>query len=205
MITLVLGGRRCGKSDIAQEILGSGGATYIATGVVDSPVMEARVARHSSVRPASWRIIEEPKELIRALSGVEGDVLIDDITGWIRNDVEGADVNALAFVLGARAGHTVLVSEDVSAARASGSAAEERFYDRLGEANQILSRVADRCLFVVASRAIELPRWHQSLGEVVPLPARPGYGSPPGRPMFDGLARAGGAEAAPDPHGEASV
>lgn len=174
MITLVLGGRRSGKSDIAQELMGSGPVTYLATALVDTPVMQARVARHQSVRPASWRVVEEAYDIVSRLAEIEGPVLVDDLTGWVSNDVEGADFNGLAFTLASRRGDTVLVSEDVSAVRGQAEA-EDRYYDRLGEVNQIVSRVADRCLYVVAARAIELPRWHEQGSRIVPLEARDGY------------------------------
>ncbi|MFB8169970.1 bifunctional adenosylcobinamide kinase/adenosylcobinamide-phosphate guanylyltransferase [Kitasatospora purpeofusca] len=178
MITLVLGGRRSGKSDIAQEVVGSGPVTYLATLVADTPVTEARVARHRSVRPASWRVVEEPREIAAVLRASEGTVLVEDLTGWVGNDVEGADFESLAFALGSRAGDTVLVSEDVSAVRGRLPAAEERYYDRLGELNQIVSRMAQRVLYVVAARAVEVPRWHPEGSGIVPLDARPGYGLP---------------------------
>ncbi|MGC0318498.1 bifunctional adenosylcobinamide kinase/adenosylcobinamide-phosphate guanylyltransferase [Kitasatospora acidiphila] len=178
MITLVLGGRRSGKSDIAQEVIGSGPVTYLATAVVDTPVMEARVTRHRSVRPASWQVIEEPFDITSVLRKTEGKVLVDDLTGWVSNDVEGADFESLAFALGSRTGDTVLISEDVSAVRGRLPAAEERYYDRLGELNQIVSRIAQRLLYVVAARAFEVPRWHPEGSGIVPLDARPGYGMP---------------------------
>jgi cobalamin 5'-phosphate synthase/cobalamin synthase len=158
VITLVLGGVRSGKSEVAEQLGGPGPGTYLATALVapgDDDFAD-RVARHRARRPPSWATVEEPHALPEVLSRLEGVVLLDALGTWIANDLE-ADIDSLVKALVHRRGDTIVVSEEVGLGVHPVTEVGRLFADRLGEANRRVAEVADRCLLVVAGRVIDLP------------------------------------------------
>lgn len=91
-ITLITGGHRAGKSDVAEQLVGDGPTTYIATLVARDENMRARVARHQRMRPARWSLVEEPIAVPSALRRVSGTVLFDSLSQWVTNDVRGVSL-----------------------------------------------------------------------------------------------------------------
>ena len=166
MITLISGGHRAGKSDVAEHLVGTAPATYLATLVPNDANMRARVARHQKLRPASWTTVEEPYAVTRVLREVRGPVLFDSLSQWVKNDVAGVNTKALIEALLEREGDTVIVTAEVGSGAPGRSLDEQRYFDRLGEVNQAVSKVADRCLLVVMARIIELPFWEAGGTEV---------------------------------------
>ena len=158
MITLVLGGVRSGKSEIAEQLAGPGPGTYLATALVapGDDDFAGRVARHRARRPPSWSTVEEPYAVPDVLARLEGVVLLDALGSWIANDLE-ADIDGLVKALVHRRGDTIVVSEEVGLGVHPVSELGRRFADRLGVANRQVAAVADRCLLAVAGRVIDLP------------------------------------------------
>ena len=61
---------------------------YVATATAGDDEMAARIAAHQSQRPASWRTIEEPHNLLHAVqaNATPGDaVVVDCLTLWVSN------------------------------------------------------------------------------------------------------------------------
>ena len=166
MITIVLGGTRSGKSEVAERLAGADGAvTYVATARLDptdeAPDHEwaARIARHQERRPGTWATVEcpDPDRLPDVLRRLDGTVLLDSLGTWVTgHPAMEPDVDALVAALLERAGNTVVVSEEVGLAPHATSELGRRFVDRLGTINQRIASVADRALLVVAGRAVEL-------------------------------------------------
>jgi len=158
VITLVLGGVRSGKSEVAERLAGPGPGTYVATGLVspgDDDFAE-RIARHRARRPEGWVTVEEPRAVPAVLARLHGPVLLDALGTWIANDLR-PDIDGLVAALVGRQDDTVVVSEEVGLGVHPVSEVGRLFADRLGEANRRVAEVADRCLLVVAGRVIELP------------------------------------------------
>jgi adenosyl cobinamide kinase/adenosyl cobinamide phosphate guanylyltransferase len=160
MITLVLGGARSGKSELAERIAGEAGApvTYVATAVIgDDADLARRVQRHRERRPSGWRTVETGAALSTRLAGLEGTVLVDSLGAWVAA-VAGfqADPNALCRALLERAGQTVIVSEEVGLGVHPSTEAGGRFRDVLGTVNRAVSEIADDAFLVVAGRALRL-------------------------------------------------
>ena len=177
MITLVLGGVRSGKSEVAERLAGTGPVTYLATGVFALETdgdFAAHVAAHKKRRPEAWSTVEEPCAVPGALTRLEGPVLLDALGTWVANDPE-PDLDALVAALTTRSGDTIVVSEEVGLGVHPVTEVGRRFADTLGEANRRVAEVADRCLLVVAGRVVELPPApHPTLW---PIPRRrPGRG-----------------------------
>jgi adenosyl cobinamide kinase/adenosyl cobinamide phosphate guanylyltransferase len=162
VITLVLGGARSGKSEIAEAIAARlpGPVTYVATSAVDPEDAEwaARVAAHRDRRDPSWKTLEVAGELAQTLSEVGGSVLVDSLGTWVSRDGSDAEPDDLVRALATRSGDTVLVSEEVGLGVHPSTESGRHFRDALGEVNRAVAAVADEVLLVVAGRVLPLER-----------------------------------------------
>ena len=160
MITVVLGGTRSGKSEVAERIAANLRApvTYVATASVsDDPEFDARVARHRARRPDTWPKIEAAADLPRVLAELEGTALVDSIGTWVAGIPEfAADIDALCDACQTRDGDTVLLAEEVGLSVHPPTDVGRRFVDVVGECNRRLAAIADRVLLVAAGRVVEL-------------------------------------------------
>lgn len=87
---LVLGGARSGKSSYAEKMVESSGLQplYLATGRAFDKEMENRIAIHRDRRGSEWQTVEEPLDLIGALTlnaATDRFVLVDCLTLWLTN------------------------------------------------------------------------------------------------------------------------
>jgi adenosyl cobinamide kinase/adenosyl cobinamide phosphate guanylyltransferase len=159
VITLVLGGARSGKSALAERLAAAlpQPVTYIATAVVGDADMALRVSEHQARRPRQWRTVEAGIDLAEAVAAADGTILVDSLGTWLARIPDFAiDGAALGYVLHARGGDAVIVSDEVGLGVHPSSEAGRRFRDVLGEVNQAVSAVADEVLLVVAGRALRL-------------------------------------------------
>ena len=160
MITLVLGGTRSGKSEVAERIAAEvgGPVTFVATVTVTDPDMAGRVEAHRARRPSSWDTVECGHELVDTVAQTEGTVLVDSLGPWVAQapdmNVDGA---GLVAALMQRRDPAVVVSEEVGLSVHPSTEAGRRFADALGALNAAVARVADEVLLVVAGRALSLP------------------------------------------------
>jgi len=177
-LVLVCGGRRSGKSAVAERLASQEDApvTYLAPLSVADAEMAERVAAHRARRPAGWTTVEDadPLAALRALP--EGrTVLLDSLGAWVSEALwtagaleERADARpALAALAGSveafareaadRRGLTVVVAEEAGWGPVPPSAVTRRWLDAMGDAAQSCGRRAHRALLVVAGRELELP------------------------------------------------
>ena len=169
MITLVLGGARSGKSVVAEGLVSqlASPVSYVATVAVgDDADLAARVARHRARRPSGWHTVEPGHGgggLAAVLRDLGGTVLVDSLGPWVATwcttgPVDASDDAAveLCGALMARAGDTVVVSEEVGLSVHPPTEAGRRFQDALGIVNQAVAACADEVLLVVAGRTLRL-------------------------------------------------
>jgi adenosylcobinamide kinase/adenosylcobinamide-phosphate guanylyltransferase len=162
VITLVLGGTRSGKSELAERIAASwqGPVTYVATGQATDDDMAARIAAHQARRPGEWSTVEAGPDLPAVLAKVEGPALVDSLGTWVAGCHDLApDVAALCEALAQRTADTVIVSEEVGLGVHPPTEAGRRFADALGEVNQAVAAAADQVFLAVAGRALPLLPW----------------------------------------------
>lgn len=87
---LVLGGARSGKSAFAERLAAESGdpVIYVATATARDAEMAERIRQHRANRPVSWRTIEEPRDVARAVAAASGEsstVLLEDLTLLLSN------------------------------------------------------------------------------------------------------------------------
>lgn len=168
-ITLLIGGARSGKSARALRLASEwvGQVVFVATaeGREDSE-MAARISRHQRERPATWRTVEAPLELVRAFDSIPGRafVVLDCLTLWVANaleagwsdeEVERAAVK-LATITAAREQPTVVVSNEVGLGLVPQTPLGRSYRDLLGRVNAVFAAEAEQAYLMIAGRMLEL-------------------------------------------------
>jgi adenosylcobinamide kinase/adenosylcobinamide-phosphate guanylyltransferase len=158
----ILGGARSGKSRLAVWGLPhQGRMVFVATATARDEEMARRIARHRDGRPAHWRTVEEPLDLVARLSQLEDTcdgVIVDCLTLWtsnrlLRGDPDDAildEAGALARLIGRRRAAFTLVSNEVGAGVHPETALGLRFRDLLGAVNQRIAAACDTVVLMVA-------------------------------------------------------
>lgn len=184
-LVLILGGARSGKSSFAQQLARTAGANvlFLATAEVGDDEMAERISRHKASRPAAWRTIEEPLELVRALEreATSADVvLVDCLTLWLSNllltDGGGSETEVLGRVDSLLDSYDngnasyILVSGEVGLGLVPPYALGRAFRDIVGWVNQKVAQRADRVFMMVAGIPVELRSlgapWAEVYGEI---------------------------------------
>lgn len=161
MITLVLGGARSGKSEVAESIAARTrtAVTYLATGDCTDPGMQARIEAHRRRRPAQWSTVECGADLLAALAAAKGTVLVDALGTWVAATAGfAADADGLCALLRDRGAPAVVVSEEVGMGVHPSTETGRRFRDALGTVNRQVAAVADEVWLVVAGRVLPLQK-----------------------------------------------
>lgn len=160
--TLVLGGARSGKSRFALAAHSAQArVVFVATAVAGDAEMRERIQRHRAERPAEWRTVEEPAEIVarvrEASSGAEA-VVVDCLTVWIANLMLRGDpdehvlkqAHELAALLGLCPADVTLVSNEVGLGVHPATEDGRHFRDLLGAVNQRVAAAVDRVVLMVA-------------------------------------------------------
>lgn len=182
MLTLILGGARSGKSDLAATLAGRSArpVLFLATMEPGDDETRARIFAHRTARPDEWRTIEEPRQVVRVLREYarSGEfVIVDCMTLWVTNllathlsdedhiavddatrAIEEIARDAQDVVAWARAfdGEVAVVSNEVGQGVIPPYPLGRAFRDALGVANRTLAREADRVFYLVAGLALDL-------------------------------------------------
>jgi adenosylcobinamide kinase / adenosylcobinamide-phosphate guanylyltransferase len=182
MLTLILGGARSGKSELAERLAAASNRPVLIVATMEPGDEEtrARIAAHQAGRPATWRTVEEPLEVDDALRSHarNGDfAIIDCVTLWVSNlllarlsdidDIVPDDARSILDEIAARAvklaewcvafdGDVAVVSNEVGAGVVPAYPLGRVFRDAMGTANRALAARADRVYYLVAGLALEL-------------------------------------------------
>ena len=171
-LILVLGGVRAGKSSYAQRLASEGGRVlFVATAEAGDPDMAARIAAHRRDRPPDWDTLEEPVDLVGALSGVANrydTILLDCLTLWVSNlllrsaDADSSRVGILTEtewlldVYRRGSASWVIVSNEVGLGVVPPTRLGRIFADELGRVNQLVAAAADDVYFMAAGLPMPL-------------------------------------------------
>lgn len=161
-ITLVLGGVASGKSRYAQ-ILASRAeqVVFLATAQACDEEMRQKIARHVLERPASWKTVEVPFELDRAIidHGNSSFLIIDCLTTFTSNllvekqascDSIMSRIEDVSSALQRSRASAVLVSNEVGSGIVPEFPSGRQFRDILGQVNQRIARICDNVILMVA-------------------------------------------------------
>lgn len=167
-LTVLLGGARSGKSQLAVELATATGApvTFIATGEPGDEEMAARMAAHRAARPAEWETVEEPYALLATIAAAAPShtVVVDCLTLWTANalarDGDAESVLAAATEAAAAAAGrdalTIAVSNEVGLGIVPLEPLSRAYRDLLGSVNRAWVEASAEAAFVVAGRALRL-------------------------------------------------
>lgn len=169
-LVLVTGGARSGKSRFAEELAGklAQEVIYIATAQITDEEMARRVAKHKARRPASWRTVEEPWDLKRALQewGQAGRTILVDCLGTyvtnllvekgIKEEEASLALQDLARLAWASPADVIIVSNEVGWGVVPSYPLGRIFRDLLGSANQEIASLADEVYLVVCGLPLEI-------------------------------------------------
>jgi adenosylcobinamide kinase/adenosylcobinamide-phosphate guanylyltransferase len=170
----LLGGARSGKSTFAQKLAGQLGkkVVFIATGEPLDEEMKTRIEEHKKNRPVSWRTLEAPRHVGRALAAAKANdaqvVIIDCITLLISNLLESeisageaeirvaAEMNELISFTATMSAHCIIVSNEVGLGLVPDNMIGRIYRDLLGKANQVLAHHASEVYFLAAGLPLKI-------------------------------------------------
>jgi adenosylcobinamide kinase/adenosylcobinamide-phosphate guanylyltransferase len=164
-IYFVAGGARSGKSrkgeELAKNFAGSSKPIFIATAEAVDDEMTSRIKKHQDDRGNAFELLEEPKNLTKALKELDTDatVLVDCLTLWLSNNMFGDRVDSNESVIAAakaRTGATIFVSNEVGEGIVPMHPVSREFRDLSGIMNQQFAAAADRVYFMKFGIAQEL-------------------------------------------------
>ncbi len=171
-LNLVLGGVRAGKSRYAQELAGdSDRVLFVATAEAGDEEMAARIQAHRAERPAAWSTLEEPIDLVTALTPLVPDfdtVLIDCLTLWVSNLLlQDPDHEATPAHIQSQArglidlyergdASWIVVSNEVGLGVIPPTRLGRDYADALGRINQQFAAAADEVIVMVAGLPLDL-------------------------------------------------
>ena len=164
-IYFIAGGARSGKSrkgeELAKKLAGSSRPIFIATAEAVDDEMTSRIKKHQDDRGTAFDLVEEPKNLTKALKEIDTDatVLVDCLTLWLSNNMmgEGNDSNQSVIATArARKGATIFISNEVGEGIVPMHPVSREFRDLSGIMNQQFAQAAEKVYFMKFGIAQEL-------------------------------------------------
>ena len=164
-LIFIAGGARSGKSrkgeELAKSLAGSAKPIFIATAEAVDDEMTSRIQKHQNDRGDAFSLVEEPKNLSKALKEIDTDatVLVDCLTLWLSNNMmgEGSDTHeSVIEAARARTGATIFISNEVGEGIVPMHPVSREFRDLSGIMNQEFARAADKVYFMKFGIAQEL-------------------------------------------------
>jgi adenosylcobinamide kinase/adenosylcobinamide-phosphate guanylyltransferase len=166
-MTLLTGGASSGKSRAAVGLAAASGrpVTLVATAEARDEEMVARIARHRAERPSTWRVLEEPIDVVGAVAQAGDDVVIVDcLTLWVANllgagrpdDEIDTVAGEAASACAERRAPTIVVTNEVGSGIVPMHPVGRRYRDVLGGVNATFAGTAAQVALMVAGRAVVL-------------------------------------------------
>ena len=165
-LTLVLGGVRAGKSSYSLKLAARGQRVlFVATAEAGDQDMKSRIEAHRKARPPHWDTLEEPVDLVAALTPLlhrYDTVLLDCLTLWVsnlllrENDLASArgkvlpEAQRLLDLYHRNSASWVVVSNEVGLGVVPPNELGRVYADELGRVNQAVAAEADEVYFMAA-------------------------------------------------------
>ncbi len=162
MKTLVLGGVRSGKSQLAERLAAESGlkVTYIATAGAEDGSMAERIEIHRQRRPADWVNLEEKIHLAQAITDTAADdqcILVDCLSLWVTNllmadqdDLIEAEASAFLAALQQAPGRIIMVSSESNMGVIPMGELSRRYCDLIGSLHQRVAEQSENVILTVA-------------------------------------------------------
>ena len=168
-LIFITGGARSGKSGLAVRFAKEtkSKVCFIATCRPQDGEMRERVRKHKLSRPKSWKTIEEPLDLAKAVkmaSRMSSCVIIDCLTLWISNlvlsgaadrDIRLYALEAIQAIRRSKA-NAIVISNEVGSGIVPDNQIARGFRDIAGEVNQAFARSSDKAYFAVSGLPVLL-------------------------------------------------
>ncbi len=158
MLILIGGGARSGKSSAAlaygDEVINQGGkALFIATAEAVDEEMTDRISKHKEQRNPNYTVIEEPLELVAALSQeLKHDItIVDCLTLWLSNQLfsdRKFDFDSIIEAAKKRNGKTIFVTNETGEGIVPMHPVSREFRDLSGQMNQHFAKSCDEVFFM---------------------------------------------------------
>ena len=168
-ITLVLGGAQSGKSYYAQELASPfERVTFIATARRTDAEMRRKIARHRLARPPSWKTVEAPVDLDKAIrsQSKKADVLLIDCLTIYADNIAGTEkkrkshakdcIDEICNAIRASEASVIVVSNEVGSGVVPEYRSGRLYRDFLGQMNQKIAQMADRVVLMVAGVSVTI-------------------------------------------------
>ena len=167
-ITLVTGGSRSGKSQIALHLAAPyGNKAFIATAEATDDEMLARIERHRRERDSSYLTVEEPVNLDMALKSLPEKTevaVLDCITVWLGNlfyrekIIDGVcpEITAFLDILDSPPCHLILVTNEIGMGVIPADSTTRHFRDLAGALNQQLAERAHEVILSVSGISLRI-------------------------------------------------
>jgi adenosylcobinamide kinase/adenosylcobinamide-phosphate guanylyltransferase len=164
-LIFIAGGARSGKSrkgeELAKSLAGSAKPIFITTAEAVDDEMTERIQKHQNDRGDAFSLVEEPKNLSKALKEIDTDatVLVDCLTLWLSNNMmgDGNDSNeSVIAAASARKGATIFISNEVGEGIVPMHPVSRLFRDLSGIMNQQFAQAAEKVYFMKFGIAQEL-------------------------------------------------
>ncbi len=162
-LVLITGGCRSGKSHFAQSYVEeiSENKVFLATCPKIDREMDERIEKHKKDREGlGWRTVEEDLDLVSAIKGIKGDILIDCLTLWVNNllyhnpNLTESEMKnkvcEIAELVQRRDGLCVFVSNEVGLGLVPADSTSRLYRDLVGRCNQTFAQFADEVHFMVS-------------------------------------------------------
>lgn len=178
---LILGGARSGKSRFAEQLATGLGerVLFVATAEPLDEEMHLRIERHKKDRPKTWRTMEVPTSVAKAIGEYVEDVdvvildclslLLANLISLTHDSVEleqgnydavekemSAELEGLVTLAEDLPFQLIIVSNELGMGLVPVTPVGRAYRDILGRANQFIARHADRVYLVVAGIPLEL-------------------------------------------------
>ena len=178
-LTILLGGARSGKSTLAEKLAAqrSERVLYVATAIPFDDEMKLRIRNHKEQRPNSWKTMETPTGIGKAVQDEVQSVdivLLDCLTLLVNNlfmefsgDPDHPDegqfskalereVEDIVTAIASSTANWIIVSNEVGLGLVPPYPLGRVYRDLLGRANQRLVDLADEVYLLVAGLAVPL-------------------------------------------------
>ncbi len=178
-VTFLLGGARSGKSSHAIRLAERSGksVTFIATAQALDDEMSARIRKHQQERPAIWKTLEIPFNIVSQLDSLNADIVILDcitflvsnlMMNCVKDDVVDEEksmwaireeIEKLIAYIHKHKQDWIIISNEVGQGLVPPYQMGRVYRDLLGWANQQLAREADEVHWMVAGIPVPIQQF----------------------------------------------